>query len=544
MNRLFSIGMIILCAISCTAIESNKTLTDVESYIMERPDSALSVLESMNREDLVTNNNKAHHALLHAMALDKNYIDVTDDSIAMVAVDYYQKRGSAKNRVKSLYYLGVSYYNAEDYDKAILTFSRAKDLAIAHDSLYLGMIYSAMSYTYNCNYNSSQELYYAKYASDIFSSINADQYSRASKYRLAVAYHNSDYYEKAIEEYDSLLTDSSDVDIFTLQSIIGKAHSMIEIDSIDYHIVDSLFRVARYEYNVDFEEKDYWAWAYSLYRIGRNLEAAELIEMLDVSDEFVANFWRVRIAAYLKDYESVYKFNNLILQGQNTIVEDLLEESLAMYQSDYYHTQLELAEYKVRTRTIELIAVVFFVMLVSVILCISINRYIRKQKTEKDKLFEYVEEIKRQLDESEKNDYSELKKKFISLYKTRFETIGTLCDQYIQASGRIDIEAVMFKKVETLINDVKNDSVNRAAFETMLDKDLNMIMTRIRTEMPKMKELDYAIFSYLIVGFDATTISRLLDMTVNNVYAHKRRIRVRIEEKRPEHADQFLEMLA
>ena len=544
MNRLFSIGMIILCAISCTAIESNKTLTDVESYIMERPDSALSVLESMNREDLVINKNKAHHALLHAMALDKNYIDVTDDSIAMVAVDYYQKRGSAKNRVKSLYYLGVSYYNAEDYDKAILTFSRAKDLAIAHDSLYLGMIYSAMSYTYNCNYNSSQELYYAKYASDIFSSINADQYSRASKYRLAVAYHNSDYYEKAIEEYDSLLTDSSDVDIFTLQSIIGKAHSMIEIDSIDYHIVDSLFRVARYEYNVDFEEKDYWAWAYSLYRIGRNLEAAELIEMLDVSDEFVANFWRVRIAAYLKDYESVYKFNNLILQGQNTIVEDLLEESLAMYQSDYYHTQLELAEYKVRTRTIELIAVVFFVMLVSVILCISINRYIRKQKTEKDKLFEYVEEIKRQLDESEKNDYSELKKKFISLYKTRFETIGTLCDQYIQASGRIDIEAVMFKKVETLINDVKNDSVNRAAFETMLDKDLNMIMTRIRTEMPKMKELDYAIFSYLIVGFDATTISRLLDMTVNNVYAHKRRIRVRIEEKRPEHADQFLEMLA
>lgn len=544
MKRLFSIGMIILCAISCTAIESNKTLKDVESYIMERPDSALSVLESMNREDLVINKNKAHHALLHAMALDKNYIDVTDDSIAMVAVDYYQKRGSAKNRVKSLYYLGVSYYNAEDYDKAILTFSRAKDLAIAHDSLYLGMIYSAMSYTYNCNYNSSQELYYAKYASDIFSSINADQYSRASKYRLAVAYHNSDYYEKAIEEYDSLLTDSSDVDIFTLQSIIGKAHSMIEIDSIDYHIVDSLFRVARYEYNVDFEEKDYWAWAYSLYRIGRNLEAAELIEMLDVSDEFVANFWRVRIAAYLKDYESVYKFNNLILQGQNTIVEDLLEESLAMYQSDYYHTQLELAEYKVRTRTIELIAVVFFVMLVSVILCISINRYIRKQKTEKDKLFEYVEEIKRQLDESEKNDYSELKKKFISLYKTRFETIGTLCDQYIQASGRIDIEAVMFKKVETLINDVKNDSVNRAAFETMLDKDLNMIMTRIRTEMPKMKELDYAIFSYLIVGFDATTISRLLDMTVNNVYAHKRRIRVRIEEKRPEHADQFLEMLA
>lgn len=77
----------------------------------------------------------------------------------------------------------------------------------------------------------------------------------------------------------------------------------------------------------------------------------------------------------------------------------------------------------------------------------------------------------------------------------------------------------------------------------MLDKDLDGIMTHIRTEMPRLKELDYSIFSYLIVGFDATTISRLLDISVNNIYAHKRRLRIKIEERKPEHADQFLEIL-
>ena len=95
-----------------------------------------------------------------------------------------------------------------------------------------------------------------------------------------------------------------------------------------------------------------------------------------------------------------------------------------------------------------------------------------------------------------------------------------------------------------MINEVKSDSTNRARFESMLDKDLDMIMTRLRKEMPKFSETDYSIFSYLIVGFDATTISRLIDMTVNNIYAHKRRIRIRIEEQRPEHAAQFLEMLS
>jgi len=191
-----------------------------------------------------------------------------------------------------------------------------------------------------------------------------------------------------------------------------------------------------------------------------------------------------------------------------------------------------------------LAGLIILTILVFVIFYLSASRYIRRQKEEKEKLFEYAEEIKRQLTEAEKNDYSELKRKYLSLYKTRFEAIGTLCDQYLQASGRTDIESLMFRKVETLINEVKNDAVNRTAFEAMLDKDLDMIMTRLRTEMPKMKEQDYAIFSYLIVGFDATTISRLMDITVNNVYAHKRRIRIKIEEKHPEHATQFLEMLA
>ena len=41
-----------------------------------------------------------------------------------------------------------------------------------------------------------------------------------------------------------------------------------------------------------------------------------------------------------------------------------------------------------------------------------------------------------------------------------------------------------------------------------------------------------------------SAISRLLDMSLNNVYAHKRRLRLKIEKKYPAHAQQFLEMMA
>ena len=102
MKRLLAITIILLSIASCTFINVSRTLNDVESYIMERPDSALAVLESIDRVDLNTARTEAHHALLHAMALDKNYIDVTEDSIAKVATEYYKKHGPRRNYARAL----------------------------------------------------------------------------------------------------------------------------------------------------------------------------------------------------------------------------------------------------------------------------------------------------------------------------------------------------------------------------------------------------------------------------------------------------------
>ena len=43
-------------------------------------------------------------------------------------------------------------------------------------------------------------------------------------------------------------------------------------------------------------------------------------------------------------------------------------------------------------------------------------------------------------------------------------------------------------------------------------------------------EVYYIILSYIIIGFDATTISRLIDSSVNTVYIRKSRIKRMIED--------------
>ena len=528
MKRLLAITIILLSIASCTFINVSRTLNDVESYIMERPDSALAVLESIDRDDLNTARTKAHHALLHAMALDKNYIDVTEDSIAKVATEYYKKHGPRRNYARALYYLGKSYYYNEEYDKAILEYSKAEKVAVGCDSLYLGMIKTAEARVYNLTYNSIEELKCIQNAVKIFQLLGIPSYERSTKYSLGIAYHNADRFDEAILVFKELIDSSLTTDYYLKNSTLYLAHSMIERKDADYHAVESLFRKAKYELEANLTDRDFWAWTYSLYKIGSNNEAEAIMNNIDVSEEYTANFWKSRIYAFLNDWESVYKYDRLSDIYQNEVIESVLETSLVTYQRDYYQSELESSEYKVKTRTMGLIGVIVIAVLIIIIICLLINKYIRKQKEEKEKLLEYSEEIRRQLSEAEKNDYPALKRKYLSLYKTRFETIGSLSEQYIQAEGRSDIESLMFKKVLTLIKEIKNDSTNRAKFEAMLDEDLDMIMTNLRKEMPKFSETDFAIFSYLIVGFDATTISRLIDMTVNNIYAHKRRIRIRI----------------
>lgn len=151
MKRFFPIFLIFLLC-SCTS-EVGTLLRDVESYIMEHPDSALTVLESVDISILTTQKLKANHALLHAMALDKNYIDVTDDSIAQVAVDYYSRKGVNKNKARAYYYLGLAYFYQQDYDKAILEFTKAEKVAELCDSLYWGMTKDIQGHAYGMTYN-------------------------------------------------------------------------------------------------------------------------------------------------------------------------------------------------------------------------------------------------------------------------------------------------------------------------------------------------------------------------------------------------------
>ena len=140
------------------------------------------------------------------MALDKSYIDVGNDSILAPAIKYYRKHGKPSDRMKTLFYQARIQFNAEDYEAAIVTLSKAEKLAgQIPDSLYLGMIYSYESVIYNRNYNSSEEYRYALMAYECFAEAGMDDRALLAKYSLGVSYHSLRQYDEAIGIYREVL---------------------------------------------------------------------------------------------------------------------------------------------------------------------------------------------------------------------------------------------------------------------------------------------------------------------------------------------------
>ncbi len=113
--------LLVLIISSCSERYSKhwSKITEVESYIEEHPDSALTVLQNIPAEDLHNTEERAKYALLLSMALDKNVIDTTNFNVLQPAIDYYSRNGSATDKLRMYYYKGMIHENAGDDDLAM-----------------------------------------------------------------------------------------------------------------------------------------------------------------------------------------------------------------------------------------------------------------------------------------------------------------------------------------------------------------------------------------------------------------------------------------
>ena len=206
MKKLFILASFLPLLISCIrGGEALAKLDDVFSYIESRPDSALTVLEGMNEDDLISKRSKAKHALLYSMALDKNWIDLASDSIIAPAVGYYNNHGSAEEKLLTYYYRGRISMNAGDYEEAISYFVLAeRHLYDCSDKIMAGRLFKAQTRVYQYCYDGKGMTKAAERAAELYLSGQDTAKFINSQYDVVAGYLMQTDTTKAMENLDVL----------------------------------------------------------------------------------------------------------------------------------------------------------------------------------------------------------------------------------------------------------------------------------------------------------------------------------------------------
>ena len=170
--RVFAAVLTAITIFSCKDARNGEVyrlLTDVDSYIESRPDSALAVLEGIDKAQLTTKELEAKYALLMSMALDKNYIDLQSDSVIAPAVNYYKYHGTDDERFRTLYYAGRVYQNAGDIEAAMEKFVEAERYISSQiDKSVVARLYKAKMVAYRDVFDHQSALEQAKTAAEYY----------------------------------------------------------------------------------------------------------------------------------------------------------------------------------------------------------------------------------------------------------------------------------------------------------------------------------------------------------------------------------------
>lgn len=170
--------MLLLLTSAITSCSDNKEqaiLTCAESLIETSPDSAMSLLSSIDRQKLSGDRQKALYALLMSMALDKNYIDTTSFDVLQPAIDYYLEKGSPNDKLRTYYYQGVIFQNQGDRNNALNSY--IKGLDVAHDctdSLTTARTLIAIGYLYYELFDLDNYISYSLKAANIYDRLSLE----------------------------------------------------------------------------------------------------------------------------------------------------------------------------------------------------------------------------------------------------------------------------------------------------------------------------------------------------------------------------------
>lgn len=524
---------------SCTPSAEHSRLTHIESIIDDRPDSALTLLATIDTAALHSDADRALFAMLHNLAVFKSFSDSLDEDALNRAADYFIEARDNSRASRTLYLLGNLQMARKQLGSAAVSLTRGLELASENNDFFnQGLCAFSLYELFGDSYDTNRQITYARKASDYFRLARKSDWEQFALVYLAGAYINIDRNDSAMYVLNEVLQNPT-----TLRD-----SSLIALASESYAL-------AAYKSNQSSDAVKYYANAYrhdsisvagtgSIFNIRMLLdfrdiskatqEDVEILRRLVDADTSAIPFHILaRQNRYKEAYEEIEKYRMMQDDFISNVMNRTVDSSIAQYQKQ----QNILLDNRLKAiqRNRIFTAVIVFLIAVASILWVR-SRLIRKHY-ENEKLVERARFLSETLNMyMEKSGY--LSDNMKGLFRDKFNTIDRLCAAYYETNSKRTVS-----EVKSIIHDLISGPEGLQEIERNIDLQSDNLIARFREEMPGLKDYEYTLFIYSALHFSTNSIALLTDVKKEVLYNRKSRLKAKIHDSNAPHKDPFIEAL-
>lgn len=534
MGRIMIAVAMVMTALMAGCGGAGSTLERAEAVIDSMPDSALALLSTLDVARL-DGGDKAWYALLQSKALDKSYIDVSDDSLIVQAVRYYDGEGS-DHEMQAHYYRGVVMNNSGDFRTAVVEFLKAEHLAEALNSdLYYAKSNEMLADVYYKSYNMERSIIHRRIAVESYRNAGKKTNELFAIVEIATSYDYMDLPHRSIELLDSIADQVLDED----SVFIGVYHSAYILPCINLGNNEESLKhaqlVQQYWHDSDYSSDELLLVFQAYYANDMVDEAMPLFYKAasfteGVNDENIA-YLRYKIKEYYNEIDSAYTYIKQMLSIHRERVQKSLSQAAALADRDY-NEKLYIDELEAHNKD-RLIFALIVIALVMLVMCI-ILLYRQKAARHRMQLESLIYEFKHQ--------QTQLKDDVYTLFKERFLAIDKIGTEYFTGKDSDKMRSIMLKNIETeLMSIVSPQSMSQ--LRNMINLLLDGVIDRMEAQLTFVKEQDIDFICLLAAGFSMKSIALLMNMTQSNCYSKRRRLKEKISQSGAADAEEFLRIL-
>lgn len=363
--------MCLICA-SCT-LQSEKSIMDAaESLLNEQPDSAYSLLNSIEETSLpVGSKLQARYALLYTQAQYKSYHDPDTDSLISIATDYYEEHGNEEDKFYAYLYQGLLRYNLKQYERSAESLMRSLANSISIEDCYAkGQLFGNLSLI-NLTYHCSDAQQYAWKSYIEFQRGDLEEYAANALILVASCHLQFQAYDscritldQAIQEAKRLSSD------FVYQEAVSiKAQYALCVDSLP--LAEELFLWLSASQDYDLTTRDLAGLATTYARKGEKTKALNYLSAVrkncyDLNDSilfFCNSYW---VNTYIGNSKLASSLQDTILHLEERRLSDGLRHTSIAAQKEYSEMKYNVSEFKNQRKTIVIVVAIILLFALGV----------------------------------------------------------------------------------------------------------------------------------------------------------------------------------